>query len=404
MARWLAGHGTLAVQETAGLRRLAPEWPGQQTSRGPLPTLIFSQVAWDDVWQRPQEMARGLARHRPVLFVGPVQVHQTAGPLRGRWSPVRLEQDGRLLILSPQILTGEYRSALVRRINRVVVARAIRPFVEGQRFHFLTNTPFCEPLIDGLRPASVGYDLIDDFCAFEWAPPDGRQLEDRLAARAEFGFAGTWTLFERYRDRVRDLEFLASGVDAEKLARKAEEPTDLRGLPRPRLLYVGTLNDRLSGALIDRVARAMPRASIVLVGPRRATFEAPAFPPNVHELGLKPHDALAGYYQHCDLGMMPFADNEAARAINPVKTLEYLACGLPVLSTPIPDVERFYVPPVEVRRPEAWTGAMEEMLASDNDVARENRRRFAQGRTWKTMADRVDEVLKRVESGRERMA
>ena len=39
-----------------------------------------------------------------------------------------------------------------------------------------------------------------------------------------------------------------------------------------------------------------------------------------------------------DVAMMPFACNEATRFISPTKTPEYLAAGLPVVSTSIRDV------------------------------------------------------------------
>jgi glycosyltransferase involved in cell wall biosynthesis len=59
---------------------------------------------------------------------------------------------------------------------------------------------------------------------------------------------------------------------------------------------------------------------------------------NIHYLGMKDYDELPGYFAGWDVGMMPFAMNEATRYISPTKTPEYLAAGLPVVSTPITDV------------------------------------------------------------------
>lgn len=362
-----------------------------------LPLLIFSQVAWDDVWQRPQEMARGLARHRPVVFCAPVQVHQALGPLAGRWSPVRTELGGRLLILSPAILSGEYRSGAVRAANRVIVARLLAELVGRRPFAFLSNSPFADWLVPELKPSVVAYDAIDDFCAFEWAPRDGRARERRLLLRADPAFAGTHALERKHRRVAPRIEFLASGVDFDKMTAPAPEPAELRGLPRPRLLYVGTLNDRTSGELVAATARAFPQASIVLVGPRRATFGNHQFPANVRELGLKPHDELPGFYQHCDLALMPFADNAAARAINPVKTLEYLACGLATISTPIPDVRRFYEPPVVVAKPDAWPREIERMLAEDTAEQRAQRTDFARGRSWNALVEKMEARIREAE-------
>lgn len=399
-ARWLALHGRLAGGGNrppgGALRAWRRSW---LTSRVP-PTVLFSQVAWDDVWQRPQELASRLAHGgRPVLFVSPVQLHQVAGPMARRWKPVRIGCGGRLAVVCPLILSGEYRAAAVRAVNRCLVRQSIAPWVRGTRPTFVANTPFCVDLVEGTGAGVVVYDLMDDFCAFSWAPREGRRQEARMLARADGLTVATGALWDAFAGRAREARFVGSGVADVKLRRPAPEPADLRGLPRPRLLYVGTLNDRLDGMLLDRTARAFPGGSVVVVGPRRATFRAPEFPPNVHELGLKPHGELAGYYQHCDVGLMPFADNEAARAINPIKTLEYLAVGLPVISTPVPDVERYYTPPVVVARGGEWPGRIRELLDGASAHEREARRAFARGRSWRRTAAEYEDFLAHLEGG-----
>ncbi|MEQ8822702.1 MAG: glycosyltransferase [Sumerlaeia bacterium] len=404
--RWMALHGALVRQVVRGL---APDgviesWRGaaaESARRGTLPLVLYSQVAWDDVWQRPQELARGLAARRPVLYVSPVQVHRAAGPQRGRWTPVRAEAQGRLLVLAPLRLSGEYKAGAARRLNRAIVERALGPVVAGIPHLFLTNSPFSGHLARAAQPEVTGYDLIDDFCAFDWAHPDGRAQERWLLENCRFAFAGTESLREAYADKfarlTAPLEYLPSGVAFERLTAPQPEPPELRGLPRPRLLYVGSLNDRMDGALIARVAEAFPEGSLILVGPKGRTFSAPPFPGNVRELGLRPHADLPGFYQHCDAGLMPFADNEAARAINPIKTLEYLACGLPTLSTPIPDVERFYRPHVDIARPADWPERLRRMLAEESEKKRSARREFARGRSWEALCERVEAMLREVE-------
>jgi glycosyltransferase involved in cell wall biosynthesis len=42
------------------------------------------------------------------------------------------------------------------------------------------------------------------------------------------------------------------------------------------------------------------------------------------------------------VALLPFALNEATRFISPTKTPEYLAAGLPVVSTPVRDVDQIY--------------------------------------------------------------
>jgi UDP-galactopyranose mutase len=53
---------------------------------------------------------------------------------------------------------------------------------------------------------------------------------------------------------------------------------------------------------------------------------------------MKPYLELPLYLSGWDVGWMPFARNDATRYISPTKTPEYLAAGLPVVSTSITDV------------------------------------------------------------------
>ena len=360
------------------------------------PLVFYSQVAWDTVWQRPQEQALGLAEKRPVLFVSPVQLHEWTERLSSTWEFCRTLCGGRLVVLSPLIFSGEYRVRAIRRLNARLLRRLLAP-LRGRGATFMTNTPFCWHLVPWLHPRRVVYDLIDDFCAFEWAPPEGRALERKLLRRADLVLAGTGALQRQYRRAFPGLEFLPSGVQFERLTAPAPEPEDLAPLPRPRLLFVGTLNDKLDGALFRDLAEGFPAGSIALVGPRHETFRAPPLPPNVHHLGLKPHSALPGYYQHCDLGLMPFADSPAARAINPIKTLEYLACGLPVISTPIPDVVEYYKGVVSTAKPPDWVEEARRLLEQNNGEEQARRREFARGRSWDKLVRRMEEMIEPLE-------
>lgn len=333
-----------------------------------------------------------------MIFFSPVQLHELSMRLRDRWRLRRLLEGGRLTVLSPIIFSGEYRSPYVRRANRLVLELVTRHLRHTDKLIYMTNSPFSSPLLPWLRPRAVIYDIIDDFCAFDWAPPEGHELEDQLIEATDLAFAGTGYLRERYADRLPGLEFLPSGVQYNRMTEPRSEPPDLSPLPRPRILYIGTMNDRLDGALFAELARTFPEGSIVAVGPRHGTFTPPALPANVHFLGLKPHADLPGYYQHCDLGIMPFADSPAARAINPVKTLEYLACGLPVLSTPIPDVLRYYQGVVRCEPPENWSRAARELIDQNNCQAVAQRRLFAQGRSWKRLVTDMEREIRNLES------
>jgi len=73
--------------------------------------------------------------------------------------------------------------------------------------------------------------------------------------------------------------------------------------------------------MIGPIAKISPESL-----PRRA---------NIHWLGMKDYMDLPKYFAGWDVGIMPFALNDATRFISPTKTPEYLSSGLPVVSTAI---------------------------------------------------------------------
>lgn len=314
-------------------------------ARGPRPPLLLlhSQVAWWGVWQRPQEMALGLARRRRVLFLSPIQVHERLGRYSHSRCVERIERGKGVEVRSPLLFSGEYRWDWVFRLNRLLARAETRWMLRGERdVVFLSNTPLGATLLDTFAFRQVVYDVMDDFAAFDWAPHGTDRLHERMLEAAQVVFTGTYTLLESVRTRGYEATFVPCGVDAEAFRAGGAEPADLCGLPRPIIGYVGTLSERIDTRLLAALAARFPEASLALVGPVYRTLGEAPRAANIHYLGLKRHEELPAYMRRFAVALMPFRLTDAARAINPVKTLEYLAAGCVVVSTAIPDVVRFY--------------------------------------------------------------
>jgi UDP-galactopyranose mutase len=137
-----------------------------------------------------------------------------------------------------------------------------------------------------------------------------------------------------------------SSVDVRHFAQarnSAEDPVDQRDIPHPRIGYAGVIDERIDTELLAEVARIRPDWHIIMIGPIvKIPMDALPKPANIHYLGMKQYSDLPAYFSSWEAGMIPFALNDATRFISPTKTPEYLAAGLPVISTPIRDVVRPY--------------------------------------------------------------
>lgn len=364
--------------------------------------LVLSQVIWDEVWQRPQEHARRSASEYDVIYCCPVQVHNWFYSLGERWKTSKVERHGKgeLVVLSPLVFPGHFKSRIIHEINSRIVSVYVRLLLQGEPpVHALTNTPFSWPVLkqlfflrEGKRSSALQcllYDLIDDFTAFSWAPSFGKEFERELLHAADSVITGTRQL----SDSRGGAPYIPCGVDYEAFASPAAPPPGLRELPRPLIGYIGTISERLDYPLLRQVAENFPDASIVMVGPVHSVDELPRLP-NIHYLGLRPHPEIPAIAQAFDAALIPFRLSPATVNLHPVKTLEYLAAGVPVISTALPEIERFYSGAVTIAQsPVEFLEGLKRVLKHPDMTQRAAGQALAKNASWQAMTETINAYL-----------
>jgi UDP-galactopyranose mutase len=205
-------------------------------------------------------------------------------------------------------------------------------------------TPAALSFSHHLEARMIVYDCMDELAAFAGAPAALPLLERQLLSRCHVVFTGGMSLYEAKASLHGNCHVMPSSVDVPHFRRarqRGAHPMLLRTIPSPRIGYSGVLDERLDLELMGAVADARPAYQFVFVGPV-TKIDPGALPrrANVHYVGAVPYDTLPECMSGWQAAWMPFALNAATRYISPTKTPEYLAAGLPVVSTPIQDVVR----------------------------------------------------------------
>jgi glycosyltransferase involved in cell wall biosynthesis len=240
-------------------------------------------------------------------------------------------------------------------------------------------TPMALDVARSLDPGRTVYDVMDDLASFLHAPPGLVLRQRRLLAEADVVFTGGPSLHRSVLRQRRDgVHLFRSGVEqAHYAAARA-----LRGPhERPVAGYVGVVDERVDLELVAELARELPDWTIRMVGPVAKIDEA-ELPraAGIEYLGMRSYADLPRVMSGFDVALMPFALNEATRSISPTKTLEYLAAGLPVVSTRVPDVVADYADVVHFAEDgRSFAAACRAALTSD-PVARDRRARPLQQR------------------------
>lgn len=320
-------------------RAPAPRLPTLPNYRAPL-LLCFSHLRWDFVWQRPQHLLSRAAKHYRVI--------QFEEPRFEKGILPRLEMTARpggvtiAVPILPEGLSAPDGLVALRGLVDRMLAR------EGEAPRIIWYyTPMALAFTSHLEADLVVYDNMDELSLFRGASQRTVDLEASLLSRADVVFTGGMSLYEAKKSRHDNIHGFPSSIEFDHFAkarkRQEPDPADQAAIPRPRLGFFGVIDERMDVGLVGRVAALRPDWHLVMIGPvMKIDPETLPQSPNIHWIGGKDYKELPRYLARWDIGFMPFALNEATKFISPTKTPEFLAAGVPVVSTPITDVVRPY--------------------------------------------------------------
>jgi len=230
-----------------------------------------------------------------------------------------------------------------RRLLRLSIEQARRTLAFQQPITW-TFVPSSADVAGSLGERLLVYHCVDEFSQFTGTNRGAiREMERRLLSRADVVIVSSAKLYESKRAYNRNTFLVRHGVDVEHF-RKAcldttPEPEECRRLRRPIIGFFGLIADWVDLPTIRHIALARAQWSFVLIGKIQTDASALRGLPNVHLLGRRDYESLPAYCKAFDIAILPFVVNELTAAANPLKLREYLAAGLPVVATPLPEVQ-----------------------------------------------------------------
>ena len=303
------------------------------------------------------QLVRRVAKHRKVLVVNSIGMRM---PMPGRSTQTarrilrKLGSVARFLrtpepnfhVLSP-LPFPFYGKAWQRRLGSALVRAQVRIaclLLGIARPVMIVTIPTAWDVVAPMRKRALLFNRSDLHSAFPEADNAViTALERELLTHADRVLYVSHALQEAESTLAGERGyFLDHGVDVEHFQRANELPADLAAIPGPRIGFFGALDDYLVDfELLERIASELPDASLVLIGDATGSMERFDKYPNVHVLGFKPYERIPAYGSGFDVALMPWLANEWIRFANPIKLKEYLALGLPVVSTEFREAEGY---------------------------------------------------------------
>ncbi|CAN5257812.1 glycosyltransferase family 1 protein [soil metagenome] len=254
-----------------------------------------------------------------------------------------------IFVLSPLALPI-YDKKLIKKFNSLWLARQVRSAMRRLKFQNPFNLTFHPP--SGIVAGKIGekeivYYCVDEYSQFTGVSVDAMiNCEIDLMKKSDLVIVSAGKLYDDKKDFNQNTSIIRHGTDWRHFRKSLDEativPDLIANLPKPIIGFHGLLADWVDFELIKKTAEHFKDGSVVLIGKIAVDAEQKIKilddVPNVHFLGRKTYSELPAYCKGFDVALNPFVINELTLAANPLKVREYLAAGLPVVSTDIPEV------------------------------------------------------------------
>jgi glycosyltransferase involved in cell wall biosynthesis len=357
-------------------------------------------------------LMRHLSRDNRILWINSIgyraptassrDLSRIVNKLKAAAEPVK-EVEPNIFVLNPLAIPA-FGIPWMPKVNRQLLKYQVWRAMERLGFRRVVNwtfNPSAAVVAGALHEDLIVYYCVDEFTAFAGIPPQLVEMERSLLRKADLVIVSSDKLLKSKSADNPRTTLVRHGVAFDHfrkaLSPETRVPDDVARLPKPVIGYFGLMaEDWIDIDLMVHVAKHFSSGSMVLLGKVTTDLSRLTSLPNVHLLGRKPFQMLPAYSKAFDVAMNPFPINEVTLNSNPLKVREYLAAGLPVVSTRIPEVEVIK----EVRiadTKEDFVRGIEEALKAPGPRAERSERMRGEG--WEA---KVDEVRRAVAAlGRE---
>ena len=382
--------------------------------------IFVSLENWDEVWRRNQFLCDALATRFPasrILFVGPPrdvssslrrgQLGALATP--GTWTVPEHPNITvtRPLKWLPNSLTAGQRCnerLAVRHVRRVARRLGLASPLLWLNPHHAVS------MVGHLGERAVLYDITDDWTQLDQSSREARLIASQdadLCRRADAVIVCSEKLFQSKRPLAPSLHLIPNGVHLAHYATVGDRtrplPPEAAAWPRPVLGYTGTVHaSRVDVELVEKLARRFSSGTLALVGPdflpREVTARLDALG-NVRRVPPVPYARVPEYMRAFDVCIVPHRVSSFTESLNPIKLWEYLAAGLPIVSTPVPGFRDYPQHVYLGADVESFSAGVAAALAED-PARRAARQEEARHHSWDARVDAVVEVMAAAVQGR----
>ncbi len=303
-----------------------------------------------------------------------------------------------LIILSPFMIPYN-NIRFIRTLNRTFVIRNVRNEMEKLSFKspiLITTLPNASDYVGAFEEIMDVYYCVDEFSEWPGVEKDlVKEMEDKLIRKTDLVFVTSDELYRTKKSKSHSTFLLSHGVDYEHFKMcslyKVNNVDFIQNIKTPIIGYYGLFDERVDLEILEYILKIHPEWSIVIIGKVIADIKSLKKYPNLYLLGSISYENLPSYVSYFDVCILPYKVNSLTKNINPLKLREYIATGKPIISSALPEVEKYSHVVDIASGKEAFLKTIELALTDEGNVI--ERQKTVMDESWSKKAEEMSEYI-----------
>lgn len=348
--------------------------------------LIYLNIPWDFIKQRPQFMAEKLGQYFNVWAFYNKPYKQTY-LVKSQQCSAQLN-----LVAKPKV---PRKTAVLKNLDNRLQRVFLKPYIKNCECIWIMHPDQYEIVKNQLKGKQLIYDCMDDYSQFPHLSDSQKEalqkVESELVTKAHYVFYTSKTLQKVHQKRYKRLVptyVINNGFEpVEEMIEDEPIKQYMDSIEGGKIVYIGAIAKWFDIGLIQRILENNQEIHIILFGPLEIEL-----PKNqrLHHFGKIPHSSIYTAMQDADILMMPFCINALIESVDPIKVYEYIYSGKPVLAPYYEEMKKFEAYISLYHDEEECVLLVDQLMSTERDVDLEQ---FKKYNTWQARAQQVAEII-----------
>ncbi len=321
--------------------------------------IIFSSIDWDINWQLHHELVTSLLEEgSKILFI------ENTGTRNLRFTDLsrvfsRIKKwfyskkgykiiNKNFLLYSPLILPFPYNK-ISTIINSYLTTRSIRNWIK--------NTGNGDICFISFLPTPLVYNVFSKinsiykiyYCADDMTRSNTYNVkkihENNFIKNVDAVFCTSHNLFDKCKKFNGSTYLIPSGVNFLKFKKiydiKNNDLKIKKIYKTPIIGYIGAITKVFDKKLLVYLSKSFPDYTFLIIGKEHTDLRELKTIENIKFIGHVDHDSIPHYLKIFDIAIIPYLKNDFTENVYSFKLNEYLAMGLPVITTDLNEFKIF---------------------------------------------------------------